>query len=153
MDKKITFQVESATALIEEIRPLLQAHYEEIARHRDKIALNPDYSRYEEMDRQGLLHAVTVRDEGRLVGYYISFVVPHLHYMDHLMALNDIVFISKPYRKGFTAIRMFKFAEASLRARGVSKTHINIKLAHDFGPVLERIGFVEIERIYEKILI
>lgn len=149
----VTYQVEPASALIEEIKPLLEAHYEEIARHKNKIALNPDYERYAELDRLGMVHAVTVRDSGKLVGYYISFVVPHLHYKDHLMSLNDIVYLSPVYRKGFTAIRMFKFAEHNLRGKGVTKIHINMKLAHDFGPVLERIGYVEIERIYEKMLI
>lgn len=149
----ITYQIESFGGLINEIKPLLQSHYEEIARHRGKIALNPDYDKYRELDRMGFLHGVTVRNEGKLIGYFLSFVIPHLHYKDHIFSSNDVVFVSKEYRKGTIAAKMFKFAEATLKEKGVTKMHVNVKLANDFGSLLERLGYVPIERIYEKILI
>jgi hypothetical protein len=62
------------------------------------------------------------------------------------------VFILKNYRKGTIAARMFKFAETTLKEKGVTKMHINVKLANDFGSLLERLGYVPIERIYEKML-
>ena len=149
----ITYQIEQFSRLIGELKPLLQSHYEEIARHRDKIALNPDYDKYRELDRMGYLHGVTARDEGKLVGYFLSFVVPHLHYKDHVMSTNDVVFVSKEYRKGTVGARLFKFGEETLREKGVAKMHVNVKLANDFGSLLERLGYVAIERIYEKMLI
>ena len=148
----ITYQVEPFSRLIEELKPLLQSHYEEIARHKDKIALNPDYDKYRVLDRMGFLHGVTVRDDGKLVGYFLSFVTPHLHYKDHVMSSNDVVFISKPYRKGTIAARMFKFAEKTLREKGVAKMIVNVKIANDFGSLLDRLGYIPIERIYEKML-
>lgn len=149
----ILFQVEKATALIEEIKPLLRMHYEEIARHRDKIALNPDYEKYAILDGLGMVHTVTARKGGVLIGYFNALVAPHAHSKDHLMALNDIIYILPEYRKGFTAARLFRFAEETLRERGVMSMHISVNLNHDFGLVLERLGFMETERIYEKMLI
>lgn len=148
----IAYQIEPFSQLIEELKPLLQSHYEEIARHRDKIALNPDYDKYRELDRMGFLHGVTVRDDGKLVGYFLSFVTPHLHYKNHIFSSNDVVFISKDYRRGTIAARMFKFAETTLKEKGVTKMHVNVKLANDFGSLLERLGYMPIERIYEKML-
>ena len=149
----ITYAVERATDIIEEIKPLLQEHYEEIARHQDKIKLNPNYDTYRSMDEAGLLHVITVRDDGVLVGYFICVVMPNLHYQDCLCAVNDILFVGKPYRKGLLAFKMLKYAEKTLRERGVDKVLINMKLAHDFGPLLERLGYVEIERVFEKMFI
>jgi GNAT superfamily N-acetyltransferase len=149
----ISYQVEAVTNLIEEIKPLLQSHYEEIARHKDKIKLNPDYDKYIELDRIGLVHVVTARDEGSLVGYFISFVISHLHYKDHIMSTNDILYISPSHRKGTTALKLIRFTESTLKSRGVTKILINMKLAHDFSSLLERMGYVEIERVYEKMLI
>jgi len=148
----ITYSVEKLSDIFDELKPLLQCHYEEIARHKDVIKLNPDYDKYKVMDNAGYLHTVTARDGGKLIGYFVSFVMPHLHYKDCIMSVNDVLFIEKNYRKGFVAMRMFKFAERTLKERGVLKIHINMKIAHDFGILLERIGYVEIERIYEKML-
>lgn len=149
----IEYAVERATDLIDEIKPLLQEHYEEIARHKDKIKLNPNYDLYRIMDEQGLIHVVTVRDDGVLVGYFICMVMPNLHYQDCVMAVNDILFVGKSYRKGSLAMKMLKYAEKTLRERGVDKVLINMKLAHDFGVLLKRMGYIEIERVYEKMFI
>ena len=139
--------------VIEEMKPLLEAHYEEIARNQDKIKLNPDYDLYAKLDELGMLHGVSARADGELIGYFLSIVGPNMHYKDHLMAKNDIMFIRKDYRNGLTPVRLLKYAEETLKARGVSVMYLNVKLAHDFGRLMEYLGWVETERIYEKILI
>jgi len=149
----VKYAVENATDIIEEIKPLLQSHYEEIARNKDKIKLNPNYDIYRSMDTAGLLHVVTVRDNEVLAGYFICVIMPNLHYQDCIVATNDILFISKPYRKGSLAMKMLKYAEKTLKERGADRIVINMKLAHDFGVLLERLGYVEIERVYEKMCV
>lgn len=147
------YQIETVRSLFGEIEPLLESHYTEIARHKDKIALNPDWDRYFHLDDAGAVHCVTARSDGKLIGYFISFVLPHIHYKDHLMSMNDILYISPEHRKGTTAFKMFQYAEKTLRDKGVTKIHVNTKIANDFSPLLERLGYVEIERIFEKMLI
>lgn len=148
----IDFAVEKFADVIDEIKPLLYAHWEEIARHKDLIKFDPDYARYRAMDLMDMLHIVTARSNRVLIGYAVSFITPHLHYKSCLMSLNDIVYLSPEYRQGSNAIRLFRYIENTLRQRGVMKAHITMKLAHDFGPVLEHIGYTEIERTYEKLL-
>lgn len=150
---QISYQVESFKDLRDEIDDLWLSHYKEIARHQDKIALSPDYDRYMELDQAGVLHIVTARDESKLVGYFFSFVMPNLHYKEHLMSMNDLLYILPSHRKGRIGTKMLQYAEETLKEMGVTKMMINVKLANDFGVLLERLGYVAIERIYERMLI
>lgn len=148
----VKYKEEAIDEVIEDIKPLIEKHYMEIARHQDKIALNPDYDKYVELYNKGALHIVTARVEGRLVGYTIHFLAPHLHYRDHLMAMNDILYVLPEYRGGIVAARLFKFAEVSMKQKGVTKIHIHMKTEHDFSRLLKGLGYVEIEKIYERML-
>lgn len=151
-----TYQIEDGGELIpsEEMRPLLELHWNEVAGHKDKIKLNPDYEKYRTLAEQDLLCCVTMREDGELVGYFICFVFPHIHYKDHLMAMNDAIFILQEHRKGLTpAVSLIKFMERELRGRGVSKMIMNTKLSHDFGSILTRLGFQAFEKVYDKVLI
>ena len=138
--------------LIEEIKPLLQEHYEEICEYKDIMKLNPDYNKYLELQKLGMLHTVTVRDEGKLIGYAITFTIKNLHYQDCLMGLNDILFISKPYRNGSLAIRLLKYVEDALKNKGVQILHYHIKVKHDHARLFEKLGYVCIEKLYGRSL-
>lgn len=148
----ITYQVEQYTSAIDEMKELYQEHWEEIAGDKDVIKLNPNYETYAQMASLGFIHLVTVRDEENLVGYHLSLVYPHLHYMDSLTAFTDIFFLKKEYRKGRVGINLFKYMEHSLRAKKVQKIYMGTKLKLDIGNLLERLGYTPIERLYTKIL-
>ena len=62
---------------------------------------NPDYDKYLEMDKAGITHTVTAREDGKIIGYHVSFIMPHLHYKQSKTCFTDIYFISKEHRKGF----------------------------------------------------
>lgn len=146
----IRYQEESFIGAKEDFAPLLQLHWEEIARHTDTIKLNVDYATYAKLEDAGVLHTVTARDDGKLIGYIISFVAPNLHYKDHVMANNDVLFVHPDYRRGGTFIKMLKLAESLLRKRGVTNFYIHMKITHDFSVILDRMGYTEIEHNFEK---
>lgn len=146
----ITFQEEKFKEVIDEIKPLLESHYEEIAMYKDQVPFDPDYERYSQMCDLGVLHVVTARDEGRIVGYYISFIVPHIHYKTTMYANNDILFLHPDYRGTTAAPRMFKFAEKALKDKGVDVMMIHMKTYSSFDRMLERMGWDYTERLYTK---
>ena len=80
--------------------------------------------------------------------------MPHALHYAYKEADSDIFFLAPEYRKGLAGARLLKFAEASLRAIGVERVFTRTKLSpqHDLGPLLERLGFRPIERVYSKIL-
>lgn len=104
----ITYQVENYLEALPEIKEHYQAHWEEMAMYKDKIPLDMDYSKYEFLAKQELLHLLTVRADGELIGYHISVVSPHLHYKSTLHAMCDIYRLRPDMRKGMTGVRMFK---------------------------------------------
>jgi len=148
----IKFQTERVTDVLDEIKPLLEAHWREIAPYQDQFPLRPDYEKYKMLDAAGMAHVVTARSDGELIGYSISFVMPHLHYQDCIIAMNDILFLKNEYRRGTTGKKLIAFAEQDLQKRGVHRMIIHVKTQHDFSPLLVRMGFTETERNFEKLL-
>ena len=143
------FSEEKLKSVKKEVKPLLESHWHEIALNKDHIKLNPDWNNYHTLEKIGALRIYTARtDEGKLVGYFVVIMSKSLHYKDHMFANNDIIFISKEYRKGLTGLKFIKYACNKLRSEGVTLLNINTKVHHDFGKVMSRIGFNHIEDIY-----
>lgn len=132
-----------------EIVPLLYAHWREIATWQD-IELNPDLDSYEALEEAGMLRVYTAREDGKLVGYAAFFVRTNMHYSDSLQAQQDVLFLAPSHRKGTTGIRLIQRAEEELAKEGVQVVYHHVKVAHDFGPVLERKGYKLVEKIYAK---
>ena len=147
---RVVFAEERFKDYIEEMKPILQNHWEEIALHKDKIKLCPDYKRYAALDAMGALHTVTARLEGKLVGYFTSFVSTHLHYSDHLFASNDILFIDPSLRGGSVAKEMVEFAEEKLKLLGVDVISIHMKTHAPFDKLCESLDYKNVERLYSK---
>lgn len=146
----VKYQQEFLETCMKESQGLLENHWKEIALNKDKIKLNPDWDAYLELESKGILKVFTARDSGTLVGYFVVFVHRHIHYKDHLFANNDVLFLSEEYRKGFTGIRLIKFAEGCLKADGVSVLNISTSVYKPFDPIMDRLGFNLIERLYSK---
>lgn len=144
------YKQEFLATVQQDIKPLLEQHWEEIALNKDKIKLNPCWGTYGELERSGSLKIFTARDNGKLVGYFVVVVSKHMHYKDHLFANNDIVFVAKEYRKGFVGVNLIKFAEKCLKEDGVSVMTINTKVHQPFDKLLDFLKFTKIERIYSK---
>ena len=136
----------------EKIEPLLEQHYKEIALNKDIIKLNPDWRAYAQLDAINGLRIYTARKDGKLMGYFVVIVSRSLHYKDHLFANNDVIFLTKTARKGLTGMKLVKYAIESLKAEGVTKLHINTKMHQPFDPIMERLGFEEIETVFSKVL-
>jgi hypothetical protein len=145
----VDFAHESYANVKNEIKPLLQEHWKEIALHTDDIKLEPNWNAYSRMAEQGALRVYTARKDGELVGYFVCIVMPSIHYMRHLFANNDILFLKKAQRKGTAGIRLIKYAVEELTKEGVTLININVKKKQDFGLVLEHIGFEHVEDLWQ----
>lgn len=147
----ITFQIERWAPFFAEAEPIMQRHWEEIAIDRETIKLSLDRERYQQMDDAGILHILSAREHGILIGYYIAFILPHVHYKEAgLMAFTDIYYVERAARRGPIGMSLFVEAEKSLRARGVVKTYLSTKVHKDNGPIFERLGWTLTDRTYTK---
>lgn len=145
------FQREPVSApLISEIEPLLQAHFEEISHYPD-IPLQPNYDVYAALDKEGSLRMFTIRDQAEhLVGYCIYFLRHNLHYVSSKQASQDILFLGKEYRGSMVGYKFIKWCDEQLQTEGVQVVYQHVKAAHDFSPMLKRMGYELVDLIYAK---
>lgn len=148
----VTFQTESYEQCRAEIDRLLPAHYAEIAIHKDRIPLAPDYKAYKEAADAGVLHITTCRKDGEVVGYVVGFVRPHLHYVTTVHAFTDIFWLHPDQRKGGLGVRLLQEYEAALKKRGVVRAYIGTKTFFDLSPLFKRLGWEHIEYMFAKVL-
>jgi len=146
----ITYQAEKLETCLEEMKPLLTEHWEEVAWYKDEIEFKPDYDKYYQIEALGMLHVVTVRDGGELIGYNLNFINAHLHYSDHKYAVNDIIFLKPEHRHASIAIELMAITEKELRELGVSVMTMHMKVDHPFKSLMEQVDFARQEYIYSK---
>lgn len=146
----ITAHIESFEERLEELQALLPLHYQELALNQDKVPLSPQYGIYIARERAGELLFVTLRDAGALVGYFIGFIAPGLHYSTCLTCTMDIFFVRADKRKGSAGVRLFRFVESELRRRGVQRWFMGSKIHADASALFQRIGAAPVETYYSK---
>ena len=146
----ITYQAESFEERLAEFKYLLPEHYKELALNQDKVPLSPQWSVYFEQERQGQLLFVTAREEGDIIGYFIGFVKPGLHYSTCLTCIMDIFYIRKDKRNGRAGIKLFQFVEKELKRRGVDRWFVGSKLHADASSLFKYLKFDPVETYYTK---
>lgn len=146
----ITCHIESFEQQLNELKVLLPAHYKELALNQDSVPLDPQYEFYIERERAGGLLFVVLRDVGEMIGYYIGFIAPGLHYKTCLTCTTDIFFVRADKRGGRAGIKMFQFVEKELKRRGVMRWFTGSKIHHDASALFEFLKFDRVEIYYSK---
>ena len=146
----LTLQVESFTELLGELKPLLPLHWEELALDKDKVPLDPQFDIYIRREAAGEVMMVTARRDGELVGYFIGFVAPGLHYKTCLTLIMDIFFIRPDARNGFAGVKLFKAVEKEARRRGVQRMIVGSKMHADASVLFERLNYLPVETYFSK---
>ena len=147
-----TYQIEPMSDIIEDMKPMLYAHWEEIATNKEVKPLDPDYDKYLALEEQGILRVMTVRCSGVLCGYFVSFVMPHLHYMQTKMAMNDIMYVAPEHRGGTVAYRLIKNSIFDLKNINVDIMTIHMKVEYPFRNLLTKLGFSLTEENWDLVL-
>lgn len=143
--KQVTFLVEDWADCWRDMAALWPEHHKEIALHHAEVPLDPDLEQYSFMQAHGQLAVLVGRSEGRIVGYYISIIKPHLHYKSTLHAFTDVYYIAPEFRQGTTGWRMLNEMKTLWKARGVKKAFTATKLHLDISPLLKRQGWLPAE--------
>lgn len=144
-----SFGRERADVFAAEAAELLHAHWDEVAHYKD-IRLNPDIPKYKALEDSGCFRSYTVRFKktNLLIGYAIFAVNYNMHYKDSKQAVQDVLFIHKDYR-GFGR-KFIEWCDEKLREEGVQAVYHHVKAAHNFGPMLERMGYQLVDYIYAR---
>ena len=134
------------------MKELFPLHWEELALNRDVIKMDVFNERYLAADEANGLLLVTARESGKLVGYFVAFLLPHLHYKSAgLMAMTDMYFVQKEYRNGAGAKLILCVLEA-LRSRGIKKIYMSCKAHLDQTELFEAMGFKFSDKMFTRML-
>lgn len=144
----LTAHIESFAERLDELKVLLPLHYKELALNQDKVPLDPQYDIYIARERAGELMFITLREAGVLVGYFIGFVAPGLHYRTCLTLTMDIMYVHPDKRQCGGGAVLFGFVKEQARLRGVQRAFVGEKVHAPIGGFLESQGFELCERTY-----
>lgn len=136
------FAVEKYRAIWEEgEKGLFNKHWEDLAI--DKvIPWDLNHKLYEQMESSGMLHCVTARNNGKIVGYHVGILGPHLHYRTAgMMCYEDMYYLLPEFRAGGTGARFFMFIETALREIGITKWFVSCKKHQDHSQLFVGLGF------------
>lgn len=144
----ITAHVEGFEENLEYLKPLLPIHYKELALNQDKVPLSPQFDKYDATEKQGGLIFVTLRKAGEMVGYFIGFIAPGLHYSTCLTCQMDIFYVLPEHRGSGTGFQLFRFVEQQLKKRGVQRLFVGSKLHKDASWLFEKLNYTPVETYY-----
>ena len=146
------YDIEPYFSVIDEIKPLLDLHYEEIAYWKGDIPLEPDFGVYQALEKAGILKIFTARMGGDLIGYAIYlYREKHPHYSTSAWLVSDIVFVEPRHRNFGVGHGLMEFVETEARKMGVDVLMTGTKMNHpELGALLTFMGHEPIDMIYGK---
>ena len=134
---------------------LVEEHWKESGLEGRK--LDVDWSRYAMLEQDGIIRWLSVRNEGKLIGYASVCITHPLHHKQDKNALLDTIYLTEEARKGTAGGQIVDAIEALLLVEGVDlftvfeRTRLN-KNGIGFGDILRRKGFSQHETGWIKTL-
>jgi GNAT superfamily N-acetyltransferase len=144
----LTAQPEDFMPFLDEVKPLLEHHWEELALNKDKVPLSPQYDVYIQRDALGQILLITLRESGQLVGYFIGFVAPGLHYSTCLTLIMDIFWLAPEHRGKMGGLKLFRAVEREAKRRGVQRMFVGSKVHKDASKLFEAMRYDKCEVYY-----
>ena len=137
----ITAQIEKLADTLEEMKPYFPVHWEEFGLYKDRQPLDPQYDQYLLREQQGQVALATLREDGKLIGYFPVFINPGLHYKTTLTATMDIVYLPEQYRGNKYGYMLFDCMRTELKRRGVKMWWVGSKNHKPIQHFFEQFGF------------
>lgn len=155
-DVSVRFSLEPySEKLIQEMRPLWDAHHTEIPQL--GLDFDPDLTAYRTMQKVGVLRIFTARLGGSsengmsvLAGYQIFFVMKHPHRKYSLEANSDILYLDPEVRKGLVGLKFLRWCDLELEKEGVRVIHHQVSLQKDLGALFLRMGYEAMDITFAK---
>lgn len=153
----ITAAVERLHDCLEELKPLFDPHWKEIALDQERVALNPHYPEYLKREAEGTVLCVVLREKGAIVGYFVGFVAPALHYQGCLTLTMDIYWIHPDYRaadsleqleEDMVAELLFTTVKAEAVRRGVKRPFYGSKVHKDSSGLFLQLGMYKADEYF-----
>ena len=143
----LNYQEEDFMKFYSDAAQMLFNHNAEINLFDDKLEIN--FKSYMDAEERGSLKIFTARAREELVGYAAFSIYRHPHHARIIHANQDVLYVKPEYRGiGGTLI---DYADLQLKHSDVKVVHHSVpKVSKDFGIILKRKGYRELETIYAR---
>jgi hypothetical protein len=136
---------------------MVMNHWNEVGTFRDVLFFNPDYERYVNLEKNGMLHVLTARSGKRLVGYMTAMLTPHPRDKKAKLGYIMDMYCVPHFRKMHLGLKMQKSMDAHLTVQGANIIQMSERASHSEKPgrrggYLERYGYKKIETVYAKVV-
>ena len=146
------YQLENWESYYKDCQELWQEYYAEVSVDHKNLELSMDVDKYKTMEEAGILKIITARVEGKLVGFFMGMLTTHLHYKDSLCGFQDLLFLSKEYRKGSNGIKLVAVAEQEFKKQGAQYLFFASHPNRNSGKLLSYLGFAPNDTTYIKFI-
>jgi hypothetical protein len=143
------FAVEPLRDAWDEMVTLARQHWNETQAYRHNQPFNPSFDRYNQYAEAGWFLQFTARDEGRMVGYGGIYLVASMH-TQILIAQEDTWYLLPEYRKGWNAVRFFRFMEDECRRRDAKQVNLSTPEGYASGIICQRLGYKKVANCWAK---
>ena len=153
MAKNAAFGIEKFRYMLDEIRPLHKAHYNETETTYLDSKFDPDYEQYIALERDKKFICFTCRIRSRMAGYLQYYLFNDLHAQSMYQAREDAFFLHPLVRNKKIAPVMLAYAEKCLQALGCQYVGMTSKApvgAPDIGPFLQKREYRPVAVYYAK---
>lgn len=147
---RITYQSELLFQCVLEAQPLIAAHHAEVEMDRPGFIFAVDWGQYRRAEEAGVLHIITARQEGEMVGYVTAMIAPHRHSAGAIHAQGDLIYLKPRARKGRTAFDLHNAAETHFKNKGATYLSWSAKMGSTLEKLLPRLGYQPEEIVYGK---
>jgi GNAT superfamily N-acetyltransferase len=105
----------------------------------------PNWPAYRALEAAGLLHPITARLDGLLIGFVGVLLAPPI-------ATTERIFVLKAHRKSGAGLKLLHVAEEAARRLGSPVLQVVAPIDGGLSKVLPRVGYRESNRVFFKIL-
>ena len=130
---------------------LAYLHWLETKAHQYDQQYGPSFERYNSYARAGWFHQFTVRDNGKLVGFSGVYITPSMH-TQAMLATEDTWYLAKDYRKGWNAIKFYRYIEEKCMELGAEESTLTVPDSKERGihTLLLRLDYKPVSVQYSK---
>lgn len=145
-------QIETAAVWFERLQmdALLKDYFARTVASEGIPPLDMDWERYAELQHHNKLILVTAREDMKLVGFVMYFIIDHLHHKGLRMGICDILAVHVDHRGKRIGRLLVQAGIELLKARDVKAVIHNSRTVYDVDPLFPKLGFELVEHSYMK---
>lgn len=135
---------------IEGADSILHEHYDRTDTKIDIPPVNYNWLHYKAVEDTGMLLCLGAREEGKMLGFAMYYVMKHPHHVDALWAACDGLCVSVDGRGKGVGRKLLEFAEQEFRQMGVTRMIQMGRSWYKGETLYEKMGFTMTEQVFYK---